>query len=103
MKTEGHCVFAQEYLRCFFCSDKTSIPILSIIFFNRFSITPQAHYTALHFVAGRKDPPDLDLVQMILSAGADVHAKCLYQTTALHEAVERGHIQVSYKKTIQLH
>ncbi len=58
-------------------------------------MTPQAHYTALHFVAGRKDPPDLDLVQMILSAGADVNAKCLYQTTALHEAVERGHIQVS--------
>ena len=44
--------------------------------------------------AGRKDAPDPEMIQILLTAGADINFKCMYHTTALHEAVERGHTRV---------
>ena len=44
--------------------------------------------------AGRKDAPDPEMIQILLIAGADINFKCMYHTTALHEAVERGHTRV---------
>ncbi len=59
------------------------------------SATPETQYTPLVLAAGRKDATDADLISMLLSAGADTNLKCMYHNTALHEAVERGHTQVS--------
>ncbi len=59
-----------------------------------FSVTPRALYSPLILAAARSDAPDPDLLRTLLSAGADVNLKCMYHTTALHEAVERGHVQV---------
>ena len=58
------------------------------------SVTPQAQYSPLLLAAGRKDAPDPQMIQILLTAGADINFKCMYHTTALHEAVERGHTRV---------
>ena len=57
--------------------------------------TPEAQYSPLLLAAGRKEPPEREMIQTLLKAGADINFKCKYDTTALHEAVERGHTQVS--------
>ena len=61
------------------------------------SVTPQAQYSPLLLAAGRKDAPDPEMIQILLTAGADINFKCMYHTTALHEAVERGHTRVMQK------
>ena len=52
------------------------------------SVTPQAQYSPLLLAAGRKDAPDPEMIQILLTAGADINFKCMYHTTGLHEAVE---------------